>query len=81
MRSFTLDELPALTLLPCVPVSSSQQGASNLFCYGSTFPALPQFQEECFVNKRLDTWAHPKRHCRGTTAPDRMDMHFYVYAS
>ncbi len=55
MRSFTLDELPALTLLPWVPVFSSQQGASNLFCCGSTFPVPLQFQEECFVNKRLDT--------------------------
>ncbi len=52
-----------------------------MFYCENTFPVPQRFQEGYSANKRLDTWAHPKHHCRGTIAPDKMDMHFYVYAS
>ena len=39
------------------------------------------FQEECFVDKRLDTLVRLKHRCRETSVLDKMDKHFYVFAS
>jgi hypothetical protein len=62
-------------------VASALQVASSMSYCENTSLALQPFREACLSGKRPDTMALLKPHCKGTSAPDKMDKRFYACAN